>query len=99
MTGFRYVLLAGSAVLALSGPRSSCAAAEPAPQARISQGRLAGVRVGDVDAFLGIPYAAVPAGADRWRALRPAPHWHGVRSADKFGPRSEQPVTPNSFGP
>ena len=86
-------------MLALGGHRARCEAGEPAPQARITQGRLAGVRIGDVDSFLGIPYAAAPVGADRWRAPQPAPHWHGVRSADRFGPSCEQPITPSGFGP
>src|SRR5438552_14668344 len=45
-----------------------------------------GVRV-----FKGIPFAAPPVGALRWRAPQPVAKWTGVRSADKFGDVCVQP--------
>ncbi len=59
-------------------------------------GRVAGRRVGvpinrgSVDRFLGIPYAAPPTGARRWRAPEPVVPWRGVRDADTFGPAAPQ---------
>jgi len=45
-----------------------------------------GVRV-----FKAIPFAAPPVGPLRWKAPTPAPHWEGVRRADKFAPSCLQP--------
>jgi carboxylesterase type B len=45
-------------------------------------------------AFRGIPYAAPPVGAARWRAARPHPGWTGVRDAAGYGPSAPQPWLP-----
>ena len=74
-------------------------AAEPAPLAHVAQGRLAGLRSGDVEAFLGVPYAAPPVGAYRWRAPQPAPDWRGLRAARRFAPSCYQTVLAHGIGP
>lgn len=48
-------------------------------------GAKPGVRI-----FKGIPYAAPPVGALRWREPQPVVKWSGVRAADHFGPRCMQ---------
>jgi len=48
-------------------------------------GKVAGVNDKGVIAFKGIPFAAPPVGALRWRAPQPAAHWQGVRAADQYG--------------
>ncbi|NML52657.1 carboxylesterase family protein [Streptomyces sp. R302] len=65
-------------------------------------GSVRGFRVkggDDVVAVLGIPYAAPPFGADRFREPRPAPPWSGVRDGTEFGPvapqSAELPGAPN----
>ncbi len=45
-----------------------------------------GVRV-----FKGVPYAAAPVGAGRWREPRPVAAWSGVRPSDRFGANCMQP--------
>jgi len=68
-----------------------------ADQVRIQSGVLEGVKAPDsnVRAFKGIPYAAPPVGALRWKAPQPLASWSGVRKADEFGPRCMQG---NPFG-
>ncbi|MFC9603637.1 carboxylesterase/lipase family protein [Streptomyces niveus] len=54
-------------------------------------GRVRGRRTAPgVVAVLGIPYAAPPFGADRFKSPRPAPAWQGVRECVEFGPIAPQ---------
>jgi para-nitrobenzyl esterase len=52
---------------------------------RIEQGLLAGGQKGDVQYFLGVPFAAPPVGPLRWRPAAPPASWDGVRDAREFG--------------
>jgi para-nitrobenzyl esterase len=70
-----------------------------APRRSTRAGTVEGVRLGSVDAFLGIPYAAPPVGANRWRAPQPLTPWSGVRLASTFGASCWQAVEPKGFGP
>jgi para-nitrobenzyl esterase len=48
-------------------------------------GALRGAISGGIRAFRGIPYAAPPVGALRWRPPQPHARWTGVRTATEFG--------------
>jgi hypothetical protein len=59
-----------------------------------NDGRVMGKTVGTTDEFLGLPYAAPPVGALRWREPRPATRWRGVRNATAFAPHCAQSASP-----
>jgi hypothetical protein len=55
------------------------------PVVRVEGGLLRGRETGGVFAFLGVPYAAAPIGANRFRRAAPVARWTGVRDAVRFG--------------
>ena len=75
-------LVAAVLVLAAS---SAGHAQSAAPVVKARGGELQGVLEHGVAAFKGIPYAAAPIGALRWRQPRPAASWQGVRQAGSYG--------------
>ena len=90
-------------VLALALLSSACVAA-PAPSdptlAVVETGRLKGLQAKGVLAFKGIPYAAPPVGAMRWRAPARATQWEGVKDASAYGPicMQKMPNPDNGIG-
>ena len=74
-----------AAAIALLAPMAS---AEPI---RTASGFVEGVEADGVRTFRGIPFAAPPIGALRWRAPAPPEPWAGVRNADQFSPICMQP--------
>lgn len=66
---------------------------------RISCGLLRGLDRGQVQCFLGIPYAQPPTGAWRWRPPRPPQPWSGERAATHFGSSAWQGLAREGFGP
>jgi para-nitrobenzyl esterase len=54
---------------------------------KTAQGKVHGKTVnnGQVKAFLGLPYAAAPVGALRWKAPQPPAKWNGDRDATSYG--------------
>jgi len=57
---------------------------------KVSGGWISGQDAGDVHVFRGIPFAAPPVGALRWKAPQPAAPWDGVRACVQFGPSPMQ---------
>jgi para-nitrobenzyl esterase len=78
------------------------AALEPRAQVReadVTGGKIAGVAANGIVSFKGIPFAAPPVGALRWKAPQPVKPWTGVRDASKFGPACIQAAFfPTLFG-
>ncbi len=60
------------------------------PVVDIASGRIRGVGLGAVTAFLGIPYAGSTAGAARFLSPQPVEEWTGTRDAAVFGPAAPQ---------
>ncbi len=75
----------------LGGPG---AAGASGPVVSTANGAVRGLAAGAVDEFLGLPYAAPPVGALRWRPPQPAASWSGVRDATQFAPHCPQPASP-----
>ncbi|MEO6388110.1 MAG: carboxylesterase family protein [Croceibacterium sp.] len=59
-------------------------------QAQTTGGMVEGETVGPLSEFKGIPFAAPPAGANRWRAPQPVIPWVGTRKTTAFGPACMQ---------
>src|SRR5262249_10366460 len=65
-------------------------AASIAAATEIEGGSIDGVREGPLTVYKGIPFAASPVGALRWREPRPVIPWAGVRRANTFTPACMQ---------
>ena len=57
---------------------------------KVAGGWISGAEAGGVHVFKGIPFAAPPVGALRWRPPQPAARWSGVRECTQFGPSPMQ---------
>jgi para-nitrobenzyl esterase len=90
---FMFVCARLLAAVALAAAVSACGGGEAdaplGPQVQTLSGRIAGAAAGaaDVLAFKGIPYAAPPTGALRWKEPQPVAPWSGTRDATRFGAR------------
>lgn len=79
------------AAMALGGCGGGGDPADPA-LVQTGDGALRGSVVEGQRSFLGIPYAAAPTGAFRFRSPQPAPAWSGERLATALGSPCAQPV-------
>ncbi len=75
------------------------AVAHAGPTVATVSGHVEGTEAnGGVAVFKGLPYAAAPVGALRWRAPQSASAWSGTRDATRFGPACIQKRGPSLEG-
>jgi len=79
--------------------RSMAASHSGATVARTPWGDARGVDLGAVRVWRGLPYAAAPVGAARFRPPLPPEPWAGERDCAAFGPTSPQLRLPGLRGP
>jgi para-nitrobenzyl esterase len=87
----RFAIAAVVAIVILVGARTAPAQVR---EAEVTGGRLTGVEAHGISSFKGIPFAAPPVAALRWKAPQPLQPWSGVKQADTFGPGCVQAASP-----
>jgi para-nitrobenzyl esterase len=80
------------------------AAPVPGDPVQVTGGKIAGQTLpSGVRAYLGIPFAAPPVEALRWKAPQPVPDWNGTRYTLRFAPMCPQttpdPSSDSYYGP
>ena len=79
------VIIVASALVIWSAPSAQAAKIPQGTLIHVADGAVQGTTNGQVRQFLGIPFAAPPVDALRWRPPAPAIPWPGVLQADAFG--------------
>ncbi|MBV9792820.1 MAG: carboxylesterase/lipase family protein [Actinobacteria bacterium] len=69
------------------------------PVVQLGDGAVRGLAEDGVAAFLGVPYAAPPFGANRMRPPQPVVSWSGTRDATAYGPTVPKGDYPPQFQP
>jgi para-nitrobenzyl esterase len=93
----RLPVAALAAAVMLLAPATAHAEAR-APVVHTETGLVRGFTADGAEKFLGIPYAAPPVGALRWRPPAPARPWRGIRDATRYGNRCPQLPSSNGAG-
>lgn len=98
MTSYR-LLLTTAAAIALASPLAVSAQDVSGPVIATDRGKVRGTVADGVTSWKGIPFAAAPVGALRWRAPQPAPAWQGIRAADAYAHDCMQVPFPSDAAP
>jgi para-nitrobenzyl esterase len=86
----KYMIAGGMVGTLVLGAGCAMVRATVAQPVVIDSGALEGVRDGELTVYKGVPFAAPPVGALRWRAPQPVTPWKGIRKADAFAPACMQ---------
>jgi para-nitrobenzyl esterase len=81
-----------SAAVAAAAVALALPASAEIREVEVTGGRVAGVSVNGIVSFKGIPFAAPPVGALRWKAPQPVKSWSGVKEASEYGASCMQDV-------
>lgn len=92
--GMLAAMLAAAGLHARQAPAPVAQEAPPPPRVSVSGGIVEGTEVGGTIQFRGMPFAAPPLGANRWREPQPVVEWTGVREATQPPPACLQ----NDYG-
>ena len=91
-------VLLGTALIFANIAAHNVSAQTPTAAIKVDTGQLSGVEEKGVESFKGIPFAAPPVGALRWRAPQPAARWQGVRNVNAYGAICMQAPRQDSVG-
>ena len=91
-------ILLGTALIFANIAAHSVSAQTPTAAIKVDTGLVSGLEEKGVESFKGIPFAAPPVGALRWRAPQPATRWQGVRNANAYGSICMQAPRQDSVG-
>jgi para-nitrobenzyl esterase len=95
----RGLAFAAALSLTISGAAAADKATGKGPIVVTDKGKVQGRVEDGVGVWRGIPFAAPPVGALRWRAPQPAAAWDGVRQADAYGSDCMQLPFPSDAAP
>lgn len=90
----KHSLWSALASAALLASLAACGGGSDDLDVATTNGTVSGYATASSINYLGIPYAAPPVGALRWRAPAPAANWNDKREAKAFAPHCAQPLSP-----
>jgi len=96
MKAWKAALICGAAAWAIPGEAFAQASG---PVVAIQAGKVQGATADGVASWKGIPFAAPPVGALRWRAPQPVAAWSGVRPATEYSHDCMQKPFPSDAAP
>ncbi|NVK57030.1 MAG: carboxylesterase family protein [Alteromonadaceae bacterium] len=94
-----YRLLPRICLLVLSLTVMACTDAQPPNQVTVTGGTIEGSITPQLSVFKGIPFAAPPVGALRWRPPQPVQPWQGVKQTTDYGNDCMQLPFPSDAAP